>query len=102
MPDPIDRRQFLTGQVGSGSRAPSHISSALVLAFPDRRADIAEQISRLPDTEVHGIENGKIIVVLEGANVGEIGERLTAISLMDGVLAANLVFEQLCETEGEA
>lgn len=101
MPDPIDRRQFLTGQVVSRSHGPSHISSALVLAFPDRRADVAERISRLPSTEVHGIENGKIVVVLEGADVGEIGERLTAISLMDGVLAANLVFEQFCEAEAE-
>lgn len=101
MPDPIDRRQFLTGQVAPRPKQPSHISSALVLAFPDRRADVAERISLLPDTEVHGIENGKIVVVLEGRDVGEIGERLTAISLMDGVLAANLVFEQLCETEGE-
>lgn len=101
MPDPIDRRQFLTGQVAPASHKPSHISSALVLAFPDRRADVTEQISRLPDTEVHGIENGKIVVVLEGTDIGVIGERLTAISLMDGVLAANLVFEQLCEPEAE-
>jgi nitrate reductase NapD len=50
---------------------------------------------------VHGIENGKIIVLLEGASVGEIGERLTAISLMEGVLAANLVFEQVCEPDSE-
>lgn len=100
MPDPIDRREFLTGHVAPRSRGPSHISSALVLAFPDRRADVAERIARLPDTEVHGIENGKIVVVLEGRDVGEIGERLTVISLMDGVLAANLVFEQFCEPEG--
>ena len=101
MRDPIDRRQLLTGHVVSRPHGPSHISSALVLAFPDRRAEIAERISQLPNTEVHGIENGKIVVVLEGADVGEIGERLTAISLMEGVLAANLVFEQLCETEAE-
>jgi len=101
MRKPIDRRQFLAGQVAARSGRPSHISSALVLAFPDRHADIAERIARLPDTEVHGIVNGKIVVVLEGADVGEIGERLTAISLMDGVLAANLVFEQYCETEAE-
>lgn len=101
MREPLDRRQFLTGRVVARSKRPSHISSALVLAFPDRRADVARRISRLPDTEVHGIENGKIVVVLEGADVGEIGARLTEITLMDGVLAANLVFEQLCEAEPE-
>ncbi len=101
MREAMDRRQFLTARRAERSARPSHISSALVLAFPERRADIAERISRLPDTEVHGIANGRIVVVLEGTSVGEIGERLTQISLMDGVLAANLVFEQLCEADAE-
>jgi periplasmic nitrate reductase NapD len=101
MRHPIDRRQFLAGQIAAKPGAIRHISSALVLAFPDQRPAIIERISEMPHTEVHGIENGKIIVVLEGASVGEIGERLTTISLMDGVLAANLVFEQLCEPDSE-
>ncbi len=96
----IDRRKLLTGQIPAESDANRHISSALVLAFPDQRQAIIQRISQMPHTEVHGIENGKIIVVLEGASVGEIGERLITISLMDGVLAANLVFEQICELDG--
>ena len=72
-----------------------HISSAVVSVFPDCSDAVVRQIEALPDTEVHRAENGKIVIVLEGANTGEIGGRLVAIALMDGVLSANLVFEQI-------
>lgn len=72
-----------------------HISSAVVQAFPDRCDEVVRQIEVLPETEVHRVEGGKIVLILEGANTGEIGSRLAAIALMDGVLSANLVFEQI-------
>lgn len=72
-----------------------HISSAVVIAFPHRCAEVAERLDALPDTEVHYVQDGKIVIVLEGASTGEVGSRLAAIGLMDGVLAANLVFEQI-------
>jgi len=52
-------------------------------------------IEALPDTEVHYVQNGKIVIVMEGPSVDVIGNRLTAIALMEGVLSANLVFEQI-------
>src|SRR5262245_11234317 len=81
-----------------------HISSAVVATFPDRCADVAGRLGALPDTEVHHVENGKIVIVMEGASVDEIGGRLAAIALMDGVVSANLVFEQIetSETTGAA
>src|SRR5262245_24995272 len=99
MRDAIGRREFLSGQFTANSTGVRHISSALVLASPERRAEIVRRISEMPDTEVHGIENGKIVVVLEGDDPGQIGERIIAISLKDGVLAANLVFEQSDEPD---
>ena len=33
--------------------------------------------------------------MIEGASTGEVGSRLASIALMDGVLSANLVFEQI-------
>jgi periplasmic nitrate reductase NapD len=72
-----------------------HISSAVVTAFPERCAELAQLINALPGTEVHHVENGKIVVVLEGADSNIIGGRLAAIALMDGVISANLVFEQI-------
>lgn len=72
-----------------------HISSAVVTAFPQDSADVVARLNALPDTEVHFAEGSKIVVVLEGATSGEIGSRLADIALMNGVLTANLVFEQI-------
>jgi nitrate reductase NapD len=37
--------------------------------------------------------------VLEGSSTGVIGDRLAAINLIDGVLSANMVFEQIEDLE---
>lgn len=85
------RRRFLKGQ---GAPSSSYlISSAVVSAFPERAAAVAEAIAKLPGTEVRAMQGGKIVVLLEGRESGVIGTRLTEIALMDGVLAANLVYE---------
>lgn len=72
-----------------------HISSAVVSALPAHLDSVLARIREMPDTEVHRVENGKIVIVLEGASTGVIGERLAAIGLLDGVLTANMVFEQI-------
>ena len=79
--------------------AAVHIASAVVFASPDRCEDVADRIAGLPDTEIHGFQDGKIIVVLEGASVGAVGSRLTTIAGMDGVLSATLVYERIASLE---
>ena len=98
----IDRRDFLRGRIlpdgPPGSAAEPrfhHISSAVVTARPERCPGLALEIAALPQTEVYAVEGSKIIVVIEGQSSGEIGGRLTAIALLDGVFSANLVFEQI-------
>jgi nitrate reductase NapD len=76
-----------------------HISSAVVSAIPQHVPAVAAAIAELPDTEVHQIAGGKIVIVMEGPSVNVIGGRLTEIALMDHVLSANLVYEVI-ETEG--
>ncbi|MDU0341884.1 chaperone NapD [Bosea rubneri] len=76
-----------------------HISSAVVSAFPERCDEVVRQINAVPLTEVHRVEGGKIVIVMEGASTGEIGARLAEIGLMDGVLSANMVFEQIAELD---
>ena len=53
------------------------------------------------DETVGRVVGAKIVIVLEGQASGEIGARLAEISLMDGVLAANLVYEQTMAANGE-
>ncbi len=95
---PIQRRDILTGKLKQDSGAESrflHISSAIVTARPDRAAELARHFATLPGTEVHAVQGAKIVLVLEGASVGEIGGRMAEISVMEEVFSANLVFEQV-------
>lgn len=93
-----NRRNFLTGHY---TPRTIHISSAVVVTFPARADDLAARLERLPGTEVRHVENGKLVIVMEAATSGELGGRLAEISGMDGVLAANMVFEQILD-DGDA
>lgn len=79
--------------------AGDHISSAIVVTRPERTDGIAEDLARLAGVEVHARVPGKIVVVIEGAHAGALGETLIGISAMDGVLAAHMVFEQALAQE---
>lgn len=52
------------------------------------------------DVEVYAHEGGKIVVVIEGTSTGAMGDYLTRIALLDGVIAANMVFEHIEAEEG--
>jgi periplasmic nitrate reductase NapD len=72
-----------------------HISSAVVRTRPEDAVDVVAQIDAFPDCEVYHQEDGKIVVVLEGPSSDPVGSRLSEISLLDGVLSASLVYEQI-------
>lgn len=76
-----------------------HVSSAIVVAHPDRAAAVAATIDLLPGVEVHAVGGSKIVVVIEGDRLGLLGDRLVEISAMEGVLSANMVFEQAMQQE---
>lgn len=70
-----------------------HISSLVVHSRPERVPSIMEHLGRIEGAEVHGgLETGKLIVTLETDTESQIVERLNIIQLLDGVLAATLVF----------
>ena len=72
-----------------------HISSLVVHCRPTQAEAVATRILSMQGMEVHGgIAEGKLVVVLETASEGEIVERLNTVQLLDGVLAATLVFHQ--------
>jgi nitrate reductase NapD len=73
-----------------------HISSLVVHSRPERAAEVSARIASLPGSEVRGgVAEGKLVVLLETASDSEIVERLNAIQLLDGVLAATLVFHHV-------
>ena len=75
--------------------ATLHISSAVVSVLPARRETVIARLSSMPDVEVHYQADVKIVIVLEGPDSATIGGRLAEIATLDGVLSANMVFEQI-------
>jgi nitrate reductase NapD len=87
--------------VGEAARF-HHISSAVVMARPERAEAVSAAIAAMDGVEIHAREAGRIVVVIEGASAGELGDRLTEIASVEGVVAANMVFEHIEELEGIA
>jgi nitrate reductase NapD len=93
------RRAVLGGRLASpqslaADDAMLHISSAVVTVLPAHRETVLRRLSSSPGIEVHHAQAFKIVVVLEATDAGEIGCRLAEIATWDGVLSANMVFEQ--------
>ena len=73
--------------------AECHISSLVVHTRPDKVPAIIERVREIEGAEIHGgAEAGKLIVTLETETEHQVVERINAIQLLDGVLAATLVF----------
>ena len=76
------------------AEATIHISSAVVSVLPDHRDQVLRMLATLPGVETHQRDASKIVIVMEAANSGIIGGRLAEIATWQGVLSANMVFEQ--------
>ena len=74
--------------------ATVHISSAVISVLPERREEVLRTLATLPDVEVHYGAASKIVIVMEAAESGILGGRLAEIATWQGVLSANMVFEQ--------
>lgn len=85
------RRSLLTGRLNE----TVHISSAVVSVLPAHREDVLHLLSEMRGVEIHHQSASKIVIVLEASDSGALGSRLIEIAAMDGVLAANMVFEHV-------
>ena len=72
-----------------------HISSAVVSVLPDHRKEVLRALEALPGVEIHQHVASKIVIVMEAAESGILGGRLAEIATWQGVLSANMVFEQV-------
>jgi len=72
-----------------------HISSLVVHSRKELAAGVAAAIGSMQGMQVHGgVDEGKPVVTLETDSEGEIIDRMNAVQVLDGVLAATLVFHQ--------
>ena len=76
-----------------------HISSAVVSIVPGRETEVLSVLPSLPGVELHMTEGSRAVVTIEGRSLREMGDRLTDIAKMAGVVAANMVFEHSDEEE---
>ncbi|KRR23260.1 chaperone NapD [Bradyrhizobium retamae] len=76
-------------------KATIHISSAVVSVLPERRDEVLGRLAALPGVEVHQRDASKIVIVMEAPDSGILGSRLAEIACWQGVLSANMVFEQI-------
>jgi nitrate reductase NapD len=77
------------------AEATIHISSAVVSVLPEHRGKVLRRLAALPDIETHQSNASKIVIVMEAAESGILGSRLAEIACWEGVLSANMVFEQV-------
>ena len=72
-----------------------HISSAVVSVLPKHRDEVLRMLAALPEVETHQSNASKVVIVMEAAESGIMGGRLAEIASWQGVLSANMVFEQV-------
>lgn len=75
-----------------------HISSAVIMTLPAMQQVVLADLDEMANVKVHAHQGNKIVIVIEGTSTQVLGERLSQISSLDGVIAANMVFEHV-ETE---
>lgn len=76
-----------------------HVSSAVVSVAPGERDAVKARVEMLDGVEVHGGDATRLIVTIEGTSTGQLGDSLTQINLLPGVLVANMVFEHAEEPD---
>jgi nitrate reductase NapAB chaperone NapD len=77
-----------------------HIASAVVMARPPSQQHVADRIASFVGTDVVAVERGRIVVVMEAAQQGQVAELLHRIAALEDVLSTTLVFEH-SEAMGE-
>ena len=77
------------------AEATIHISSAVVSVLPLHRDEVLRRLAAMPGVETHQRNASKVVIVMEATESGILGGRLAEIATWQGVLSANMVFEQV-------
>lgn len=79
-----------------------YVSSAVVVAKPTTVDAVRATLEGMENVEVFAVQDGKIVLVIEGRTSGQLGATLSEISGVPGVVAANMVFEHSEDEEAYA
>ena len=73
----------------------THIASLIVRARPEQADRVAARIAATPGHEVHAVESGKVIVVIEAESERALADCMDGLRHQPDVLFVNLVFHQV-------
>jgi nitrate reductase NapD len=97
----LSRRDVLSGRVASAVGSDAiHISSAVVFTRPELSDLVAHRLADNFGVEIHAKQGAKLVIVMEAKTAGGLGELLNRIALTEGVITANMVYEQLDPGDG--
>jgi nitrate reductase NapAB chaperone NapD len=71
-----------------------HVASLIVRTDAAIAPEVAARLALEPRTEVHAVQDGKIIVVVESAGERELADRMDEIRADADVLLVNLVYHE--------
>jgi nitrate reductase NapD len=70
-----------------------HIAGVIVHARPENCDSVIAAIRSVEGAEIHGIENGKLVVTVESDDYKKTSDRVLELHNIDGVLSAVLVYQ---------
>jgi nitrate reductase NapD len=80
-----------------------NICGVLVHSVPDRVAEVAAALQRIPGSELHDLaDGGRLIVTLEDTATANAVDGLSAIHALPGVVAAALVYHHFEPDQSDA
>lgn len=78
-----------------------NVCGILVHTQPDEMETMKERLVAMPGVEVHGMDEGRMVVTLEREEEETLGDAMLGIQQMEGVLSASMIYHH-CEEENEA
>jgi nitrate reductase NapD len=72
-----------------------HIASFIVRTRPEAASEVASRIAQMPGAEIHAVESGKIIVVVEAESERVLADYMEELRGALDVLMVSLVFHQV-------
>jgi nitrate reductase NapD len=89
-------RTGIAGSSGSHFMSDNvHIASLIVRARSEHAHAVAGELRRIPGLEVHAVQDGKIIVVLEAPTHAALADGIDVIRQEPRVLLVNLIYHEV-------
>ena len=70
-----------------------HIAGVIIHALPENVDQVEAAIGSMEGAEIHAVEQGRLVVTVEGDDYQLTSDKVLALHQVDGVLSAALVYQ---------